>query len=163
MTLFTRFVLILSIFTIFSCGDSTDNKNTLTLGIESKPKSLDPRYATDANGMRISHHLMFSTLVQLGYDLKIVPELAKSWEIKDNKTYIFHLRDDVFFHNGVKLLASDVKFTFEHLMDPKTKSPFAGTYKGIIDKITIIDDYCKVCVEKTRGIFLNIYHNACFT
>ncbi|MCP3923139.1 MAG: ABC transporter substrate-binding protein [Desulfobacterales bacterium] len=156
MTLFTRFVLILSIFTIFSCGDSTNNnKNTLTLGIESKPKSLDPRYATDANGMRISHHLIFSTLVQLGYDLKIVPELAKSWEIKDNKTYIFHLRDNVFFHNGDKLLASDVRFTFEHLMDPKTKSPFAGTYKGIIDEIIVIDDYTvKFVLKKPVASFL---------
>jgi peptide/nickel transport system substrate-binding protein len=125
------------------------------MGIESRPKSIDPRYSTDANGMRIAHHLIFSSLVQLGYDLKIVPELAKSWDIKDNKTYIFHLRDNVFFHNGEKLTASDVKFTFEHLMDPATKSPFRGTYNGVIDKIIALDDHTvKFVLTKSVASFL---------
>jgi peptide/nickel transport system substrate-binding protein len=111
----------------------------LVIGIESSPKTLDPRFATDAYGMRISHHLIFSTLVQLGYDLTIVPALAESWETPDNRTYIFHLRKGVSFHNGDPLTAEDVKFTFEHLTDAKTKSPFAGTYKGKIEAIEVID------------------------
>jgi len=111
----------------------------LLVGLESRPKTLDPRYATDANGMRISHHLIFSSLVRLGYDLQIVPGLAERWETPDNLTYIFHLKDNVLFHDARPLTADDVKFTFEHLMDPTTGSPFAATYKSKIAHIEVID------------------------
>ena len=39
------------------------------------------------------------------------PGLAKSWKTDDWKTFIFNLRDDVYFHNGEKFTANDVIFT----------------------------------------------------
>ncbi|MBU2511385.1 ABC transporter substrate-binding protein [bacterium] len=114
-------------------------EKVLTVGIENQPKTMDPRFSTDAYGMSISHHLLFSTLVQHGQDLQIVPNLAKGWETPDSITYIFHLRKNVRFHDGKPLTAKDVKFTFEHLKNPETGSPFAGTYK-IIDSIRVIDN-----------------------
>ncbi|NNF98773.1 MAG: ABC transporter substrate-binding protein [Desulfobacteraceae bacterium] len=109
------------------------------VGLENAPKTLDPRYATDAYGMRITQHLIFDTLVTLGYDLQIEPSLATRWETPDDTTYIFHLKDGVTFHDGTPFTAEDVKFTFEHLMDETTKSPFAGTYKGKISRIEVLD------------------------
>ncbi len=115
-------------------------EKVLTVGLENQPKTMDPRFSTDAYGMRISHHLLFSTLVQHGQDLQIVPVLAERWKTPDAKTYIFYLRKNVRFHDGTPLTAKDVKFTFEHLKNPETKSPFAGTYK-IVDSIRVINDY----------------------
>src|SRR5437660_8023779 len=49
----------------------------------------------------------------------IVPDLAHSWEItKDGKTYTFHLRKGVQFHDGAELTAEDVKATFDRIAKP---------------------------------------------
>ena len=46
---------------------------------------------------------------------KIVGDLASSWEVQDGgKTYVFHLRDNAFFHDGDKVTCQDVKTTFDH-------------------------------------------------
>ena len=136
--LWCALVVLLSI--AIACGKTTDDGvGVLRVGIEDHPKTLDPRYATDAYGSRITHQLIFSCLVQHGYDLQIVPDLAKSWETPDDKTYVFHLRPDVTFHDGTPLTADDVKFTFEHLMDPETGSPYAMTFKDKIKGIEVVD------------------------
>src|SRR5882762_9389521 len=49
----------------------------------------------------------------------IIPDLAHSWEIaKDSKTYTFHLRKGVQFHDGAELTADDVKATFDRIAKP---------------------------------------------
>ena len=45
-----------------------------------------------------------------------MPELAKSWQVSDDGLeYVFELRDDAFWHDGVKFSAKDVKFTMKRL------------------------------------------------
>lgn len=139
-------VLSLICFFLITACDKTSNQEqtekkikSFQVGIENLPKTLDPRFATDAYGMRITGHLLFETLVTLGYDLQIVPSLAERWETPDDKTYVFHLKKNAKFHDGRPLTAEDVKFTFEHLMDPATQSPFAGTYNDKISSIEVID------------------------
>jgi peptide/nickel transport system substrate-binding protein len=49
----------------------------------------------------------------------IIPDLAHSWEIaKDGKTYSFHLRQGVQFHDGAELTAEDIKATFDRIAKP---------------------------------------------
>ena len=49
----------------------------------------------------------------------IVPDLAHSWEIaKDGKTYTFHLRQGVQFHDGTDFTSADVKATFDRISKP---------------------------------------------
>jgi peptide/nickel transport system substrate-binding protein len=52
-------------------------------------------------------------LTQVDQDQNVKPDIAKSWEIKnDGKTYIFYLRNDVYFNDGSKLTASDINYNF---------------------------------------------------
>jgi peptide/nickel transport system substrate-binding protein len=49
----------------------------------------------------------------------IVPDLAHSWEIaKDGKTYTFHLRQGVQFHDGTDFTSADIKATFDRIAKP---------------------------------------------
>src|SRR3954468_20120395 len=49
----------------------------------------------------------------------IIPDLAHSWEIApDGKTYTFHLREGVQFHDGADLTAEDVKATYDRITKP---------------------------------------------
>lgn len=142
----------------FGCTKASEQRraNQLVVGIEDQPKTLDPRYATDAYGMRISHNLIFATLLDEDYDLKIVPGLAQSWECPDDTTYIFHLRPNLVFQDGLPLTAQDVKFTFEHLMAPETRSPYAATLRSEIDSIELKDPLTvKFKLVRPTASFLN--------
>jgi peptide/nickel transport system substrate-binding protein/oligopeptide transport system substrate-binding protein len=62
----------------------------------------------------------------------LVPSLAESFEVApDGLTYTFKLRKGVKFSNGRELVASDVKFSIERAVDPKTQGPGAGFFGAI--------------------------------
>src|ERR1700686_4799075 len=51
----------------------------------------------------------------------IIPDLAHSWEIApDGRTYTFHLRQGVQFHDGAELTSEDVKATYDRIAKPPT-------------------------------------------
>ena len=71
----------------------------------------------------------------------ILPRLATSWDMEENgKTWIFHLRDDVVFHDGEPFTAEDVAFTATYL--PKADPSFSSSFgRDSEPEVTIIDDY----------------------
>ncbi len=103
--------------------------------------SIDPAFAKNQSIMWAIHQL-YNTLVEVDSQLNIVPSLAKSWEISDDKTtYTFHLRDDVFFHDdpcfpggrGRRMVAGDVEYSFKRLLDPATASPGSWIFNEKLD------------------------------
>ena len=80
--------------------------------------------------------LIYDTLVVKNELFEFVPSLASSFtESDDHRTFTFHLRPGVTFHNGKPLTSSDVKYTFESILSPATKSPI----RGLVDKVTSIE------------------------
>ena len=66
---------------------------------------------------------LFSGLVEETADLEIVPDVAHRWEIGDGgRTYVFHLRDDVFWSDGEPVTAHDFAFAWQHTRFPDTAS-----------------------------------------
>src|SRR5437763_3113047 len=85
--------------------------------------SLDPAFAKNQSIMWAIHQL-YNTLVEVDSQLHIIPSVAKSWKIaEDKRTYTFHIRNDVFFHDdacfisgkGRKMTANDVVYSFQRL------------------------------------------------
>ena len=74
---------------------------------------------------------LYDGLVRLDADLNPTPALAEYWMIAENgRKYTFYLRKGVRFHNGRELVAEDVKYSMERLVDPKVHSRFAENFLG---------------------------------
>lgn len=62
----------------------------------------------------------------------LVPSLAESFDVsEDGLTYTFKLRPGVKFSNGRAVVASDVKYSIERAVNPKTQGPGAGFFGAI--------------------------------
>ena len=86
---------------------------------------------------------IYSSLLQFSPDKpsEIVPDLATSYdESNGGKTYTFHLRKGVKWHDGKPFSAEDVKATFDHLMNPDVKARRCGSLvRPVLDKVTVVD------------------------
>ena len=94
---------------------------TITLALPNNPANFDPAHQANHDTMACSQ-VVFENLIELDTDGNIQPMLAKSWSMSDDgMTYTFDLRDDVFFHNGQKMTAEDVKYSYDTVRDKKYK------------------------------------------
>src|ERR1700733_11290947 len=93
--------IITLVFSVTACHPvSTSNKKTFRYNEPTGIASLAPAFAKNQSVIWPVHQL-YNTLVQTDARLNIVPSIAGSWEISDDKkTYRFHIRRDVFFHNN---------------------------------------------------------------
>jgi peptide/nickel transport system substrate-binding protein len=71
-------------------------------------------------------------LVDITPDGTFVPDAAESWSVSpDHLTYTFKLKKGVIFHDGTPVDAKAVKFSFDRLMDPATKSGMRSFYASV--------------------------------
>ncbi|WP_108650049.1 ABC transporter substrate-binding protein [Dongshaea marina] len=90
----------------------------------SEPQTLDPQKLQGNPGSNVALDL-FEGLVTPGPQGQILPGVAKSWETKDNKTFIFHLRKDARWSNGETVTADDFVFAWRRLVNPATGANYA--------------------------------------
>lgn len=129
-------------------GAASGDTSQLIVGQVAEPKSLDPSAVTAVNDFRLVVN-MYDGLVRYSADsLDVEPALASDWEVSDDgKTYTFHLRDDVTFHDGTPFNADAVKYTFDRmLVDDAPGSdagpfPLADQYFGEVESVTVVDDH----------------------
>ncbi len=63
----------------------------------------------------------------------LIPSLAESFTVSpDGLVYTFKLRPGVKFSNGREVVASDVKYSIERAVNPKTQGPGAGFFGAIV-------------------------------
>ena len=86
--------------------------STLRLAFNAPVATLDPQKFR-AGGIEYNYAMcVFSRLVTQDPQLQVQPDLATSWEAsEDLKTWTFHLRPGVKFHNEKMFDAADVLFT----------------------------------------------------
>ena len=137
---------------LLSCAKRPD-ANTLVMIIESSPTNLDPRVGTDAQSERIDE-LIFDPLVHRDEHFNMVPWVAEKWEIPDPKTYIFHLRKGIHFHDGRPLTARDVKWTLDSIRDGSLTTLKTTTYNLIEHVDTPNDGTVVIHLSEPDGTLL---------
>jgi peptide/nickel transport system substrate-binding protein len=144
-------LLVVVFFGFSSCRQHKRHKNIFHYNEQSGIATLDPAFAKNQSIIWAVHQI-YNTLIQTDDSLHLVPSLAKSWDISaDNLTFTFHLRKDVFFQDndafpngkGRKMIAGDVVYSFNRIIDKNTASSGAWIFNRRVDSLhpfTAIDD-----------------------
>ena len=87
-----------------------------------EPDTLDSSLApTTTEGFYIVH--LFSGLLQLSPTLNLMPDVATNWDVVDGgRKYIFHLREDVRWSDGVEVTAGDFEYAMKRVLNPSTEA-----------------------------------------
>ncbi|MBM7624401.1 nickel ABC transporter substrate-binding protein [Sporohalobacter salinus] len=147
-----RFRLILVLILVFSLSMTAgawwllgeDNKEEsaakrITIA-SSSDLGLDKLDAASYEGSMQSYPLVYDALVEYDKNGKIVPSLAKSWEISsDGKVYTFHLRKGVKFSDGTPFNAEAVKFSVKRWAN-KDEHSWLKVAKNL-NKVEVVDKY----------------------
>ncbi len=128
----------------------------LVFGMSWEPSEIDPHVGSSYEGATVDR-AVFDTLIRQTPDGAFHPGLATRWEISaDGLTYTFYLREGVKFHDGTPLNAEAVKFSFDRIANPATKSQQAisliGPYASseVVDELTV-----KIHLKEPFGPFLS--------
>lgn len=124
---------------------AVDAPMILRFGTNSEPTGFDPHTISEEASLRVINQL-YETLVTTNPDMTYSGELAESWEIPDDVTYIFTLRKGVKFHSGREVTAADVVYTFDRVLG-KTEAGDIGalgsssSYYKNVTSVEALDDY----------------------
>lgn len=140
-----------SLFALLAAPQAASAK-TLRYAESGEAASMDPHsMREDFTQMFLAN--TYETLARWDRNLKLEPALAESWEVLDPKTWRFHLRQGVTFHNGNPFTADDVVFSFERAS--AEGSAFAGLLESI-ERMEKVDDHTvDVHLRQPNSVLLN--------
>ncbi|MEX1662162.1 peptide ABC transporter substrate-binding protein [Thioclava sp. 15-R06ZXC-3] len=105
-------------------GTKLAKDQSFTYWLQDDLKTLDPDLSTSKDGNDVLQQ-MFDGLYQQDDHGNLVPAMAESFDVSDDKlTYTFHLRDEK-WSNGDPVTAQDFVYAWQRLADPKTASEYA--------------------------------------
>lgn len=135
--------VVIPIFFLASCGERTPARpavkgadkpaygDAMVVGSIGEPSTLIPILASDSASHDIAS-LVYNGLVKYDKDLKLVGDLAESWDIsRDGLTITFHLRKGVKWHDGQDFTSHDVLYTYRITIDPKTPTAYSEDFKQV--------------------------------
>jgi|SRR5690625_1337245 len=138
--------------------EQSEEGGTVTIGTTGEPVKLNPIYAGDSASEDING-LVFDGLITFDKEMEVEGELATDWEISDDGlTYTFDINEDVLFHDGEKLTAEDVVFTYEKFIHDDYTGPRSNEFI-YLEKITALDDYTvEFTLSEVDARFLSNLH-----
>ena len=106
------------------------------------------------NGEMFAQNLLYESLVKVEDDGSISPWLAESYEVsEDGKTYVFKLREDVYFTDGAKFNAEAAKLNFDAILDNYERHSWIES----VSLMKEVENYKKESVEVTGEYELTIH------
>lgn len=111
-------------------------------GMVGSPQYINPIFASRSDVDSDLTKLMFTGLMRYDETGALVPDLAEKYELsEDKKTYTFHLRKNVSWHDSAQepFTSKDIKFTFDLIQDKNVGSPLYVSFEGVA--ISAVDDF----------------------
>ncbi|MDZ4417035.1 peptide ABC transporter substrate-binding protein [Bacillus cereus] len=129
-------------FLLTACSGEKETKNTAKATNKNETKqfinlpyiaeipTMDVTKATDSESMNVMRNV-FEGLYTLGEDNKLIPGVAQSYDVsEDKKTYTFHLRESK-WSNGTPVTAADFVFSWKRAVNPNTAAEYAFLFFDI--------------------------------
>ncbi len=171
----TSTVLLAGTMVLCGCGKGNfsartqGDPDTFRFPLQVNGSTLDPGLIQDSYASETLNNV-FEGLVRYNEQNLLEPALAEKWEISDGgKTFIFHIRHGVKFHNGRELKADDFKWAIDRNTNPKFNSPTASTYLNdivgfdarvagkadTVSGVSVVDPYTlKIQIDAPKAYFL---------
>lgn len=128
-------VLAASVFAIPFASQAQD----LTVGLAASTTSMDPQFYVVGPNSAMARNI-FDGLVNQDNKQQIQPALAVSWQVVDDTTWEFKLRENVKFHDGSDFTAEDVIASINRIPLASTNSPSSfAAYVKAITEVTAVD------------------------
>ncbi len=119
-----------------TAAEAKITKTDIVVAYNSDVVSMDPQNQSDvASGLLINH--VFNRLMKITDDGELQTDLVETYEMVNDTTYKFKIKEGVKFHDGTDLTTSDVKFTLERAQ----KSSYTIAAASHIDEIIVDNDY----------------------
>ncbi|MCU5256291.1 peptide ABC transporter substrate-binding protein [Bacillus pacificus] len=110
--------------------DKNETKQSINLPYIAEIPTMDVTKATDSESMNVMRNV-FEGLYTLGEDNKLIPGVAQSYDVsEDKKTYTFHLRESK-WSNGTPVTAADFAFSWKRAVNPDTAAEYAFLFFDI--------------------------------
>lgn len=112
----------------------------IVMAIGLRLTSLDPFVLTGLESFQATGNVIEPLARPDPATKALVPWLAERWEMdRAHKSFRVHLRPNVRFHDGSKLTAEDVKFTFEAYYAPEFKGEVWRGMWNDVERVTMVD------------------------
>jgi peptide/nickel transport system substrate-binding protein len=144
--IFSLISIFLAVGITFLMAGTARGETNVVVGLNSDARTLDPVLTNDATTIRVLRHI-YDPLFFRDRNMKVIPELAESYEFVDDLTWVIKLRKGIKFHNGEPFDAEAVKFTIDFVLDPANRA----LIKTLIDRVSrveIVDDYTVKIITK---------------
>lgn len=119
-------------------------EKTLRVRFYDDPAGFDPATVFRVENENIAFNIFSGLTTYDSKTGKILPDLAESWETKDNITWVFKLRRGVKWQKGYgDFTSADVVYSYNRILDPATASPYRNEFADL-QKVEAPDDYTVV-------------------
>lgn len=119
-------------------GGSPQRGGTLSAAKTVDILGLDPHRDTLTYPGQWVMPLLYTPLYNVGPGLKPRPGVAESFDLEDETTYVFRLRDGMRFHSGDPVEAEDVKYSLDRFLAPDA-GYFAAGWLSDVDSVEVRD------------------------
>ena len=126
---------------------------SISEGIVGAPRFINPVLAfSDADDDMVS--LVYSGLMRKDDNGNLIPDLALKYKMSpDGLSYVFTLKDNIYFHDNKPLTANDIIFTINQVKNPIVKSPKKSNWDGVsVEKVD--DKNIKFTLKQPYSSFL---------
>ena len=137
-----------------------EEPSRIVIAMNDDPDSLDPHRSSASITQQMMLNV-FDGLMVPNVEGSVEPGIAESYEISDDGlVYTFTLRDDVYFHNGDRVSAEDVVYSYDRLRGAGDEEALTSEFDDV-ESIEVVDDRTvRFTLSQVNSSFLSFLYRA---